>query len=119
LDLLTSGTPLSTPGHLVQSGDFEELLREAKASGYQRIIIDLPAVMPVVDAAAVAEKLDGTILVVSAATSNAESARQAVSYVQGLGITNLLGLVVNRVRRETGADAGYYVGTQGAPLALP
>jgi capsular exopolysaccharide synthesis family protein len=119
LDLLTSGTPLSTPAHLLQSGDFDELLREAKADGYQRIIIDLPAVMPVVDAAAVAEKLDGTILVVSAATTDAESARQAVSYVEGLGITNLLGLVVNRVRRETGADAAYYVATQGGPLALP
>lgn len=119
LDLLTSGTPLSTPAHLLQSGDFDQLLREAKSDGYQRIIIDLPAVMPVVDAAAVAEKLDGTILVVSAATTNAESARQAVSHVESLGISNLLGLVVNRVRRETGADAAYYVGTQGTPLALP
>jgi polysaccharide biosynthesis transport protein len=119
LDLLTSGTPLAAPALLLQAGDLDGLLFEAKLAGYQRIIVDLPAIMPVVDAAAVAEKVDATVLVVSAATTGAESARQAVSYVESLGITNLLGLVVNRVRRDTGVDAAYYVGTQGSPLALP
>lgn len=119
LDLLTSGTPLAAPALLLQAGDLDTLLGDAREEGYQRIIIDLPAIMPVVDAAAIAERLDGTILVVSAATTGAEFAREAVSYVESLGITNLLGLVINRVRRDAGPDAQYYVRTQGAPLALP
>jgi succinoglycan biosynthesis transport protein ExoP len=119
LDLLTSGTPMAAPALLLQSGDLDAMVRDAEAEGYQRIIIDLPAIMPVVDAATIAEKLDGTILVVSAATTSAQLAREAVSYVESLGITNLLGLVVNRVRRDAGPDAQYYVRTQGAPLALP
>ncbi|HEV3091510.1 MAG TPA: polysaccharide biosynthesis tyrosine autokinase [Candidatus Cybelea sp.] len=119
VDLLTSGTPFSSPAFLVQSGDLSGLLREARECGYDRVIVDLPAVMPVVDAAAVAEKLDGTVLVVSATTGGAEVAREAVAYVESLGIRNLLGLVVNRVRRDTGDDAEYYLGSHGSPLALP
>lgn len=119
LDLLTSGTPLTTPALLVQSRDMGALLEEAKVSGYRRVIVDLPAVMPVVDASVLAEKLDATILVVSATTTTADLARDAVVYVERLGIRNLLGLVVNRVRRETGGDEQYYIGTQGSPLALP
>jgi receptor protein-tyrosine kinase len=118
LDVLTSGTPLAAPALLAQSRELDVLLRDAKEMGYRRIIIDLPAVMPVVDAAAIAEKLDGTILVVSAVTTSAEFVGEAVSYIEGLGI-GLLGLVVNRVRRDAGPDAQYYMGTQGAPLALP
>ncbi len=119
LDLLTSGTPQVAPALLLQSGDITNLLRDAKDLGYDRVIVDLPAVIPVVDAAAIAEKLDGTVLVVSATNTGADFAREAVSYAGSVGITNLIGLVVNRVRRETGADAPYYLATHAAPLQLP
>jgi succinoglycan biosynthesis transport protein ExoP len=118
LDLLTSGTPSVAPGRLLQAADFDALLREAKERGYERIIVDLPAVLPVVDAATIAGKLDATILVLSAVTADARSASDVVSYIENLGIRNLAGLVVNRVRRDADTGVQYYVGLEQTPLAL-
>jgi capsular exopolysaccharide synthesis family protein len=118
LDLLTSGTPSVAPGKLLQAADFDALLSEAKDRGYERIIVDLPAVLPVVDAATIAGKLDATIIVLSADRTDARSAGDVVSYVDNLGIRNVVGLVINRVRRETDSEAQYYVGVEEAPLAL-
>jgi capsular exopolysaccharide synthesis family protein len=117
LDLLTSGTPSVAPGRLLQAADFDALLTEAENRGYQRIIVDLPAVLPVVDAATIAGKLDATIIVLSADRTDARSAGDVVSYVENLGIRNVVGMVINRVRRDD-TEAKYYASVDEAPLAL-
>jgi succinoglycan biosynthesis transport protein ExoP len=119
LDVLTSGLPVAAPVRVLHSVVFPHLLVEAKNLGYRTVIVDLPAVLPVVDAALLAEKVDGTVLVVSADRSDGDSVRQTLSYLKSVGIRNLLGIVVNRVRRESTPDDCYYVQPAEAPLALP
>jgi capsular exopolysaccharide synthesis family protein len=62
LDLLTSGTRTPNSVKLIQSRRFDDLLNELLET-YQTVIIDAPALMPVVDAAILAAKADGTVLV--------------------------------------------------------
>jgi hypothetical protein len=38
--------------------------------------------------------------------------------VKSIGIDNLLGLIVNRVRRESPGENGYYLTAAARPLAL-
>jgi polysaccharide biosynthesis transport protein len=120
LDVLTSGLPVTAPAHVLHSIVFPQLLVEAKDLGYRTIIVDLPAVLPVVDAALLAEKVDGTVMVVSVDKSDGEFVRESVEYAHRVGIRNLIGLIVNRVRREPDRDgSSYYMAPEGAPLALP
>jgi succinoglycan biosynthesis transport protein ExoP len=118
LDVITSGMPVSSPAQLLQAGDFKAVLAEAETRGYRIVIVDLPAVLPVVDAALLADKVDGTVLVVSADTTGSRSTRDVISYVKSIGIDNLLGLIVNRVRRESPGENGYYLTAAARPLAL-
>jgi capsular exopolysaccharide synthesis family protein len=118
LDVITSGIPVSSPAHLLQTSDFKAVLKEAEERGYRVVIVDLPAVLPVVDAALLADKVDGTVLVVSADTTGSRSTREVISYVKSIGIDNLLGLIVNRVRRESPGENGYYLTAAARPLAL-
>jgi capsular exopolysaccharide synthesis family protein len=119
LDVLTSGLPVNNPAQLLHSPALTALLTDAEILGYQTVIFDLPAVLPVVDAAMIAEKVDGTVLVVSAETSGAEFVRESLEHIERAGIKNLLGLIVNRVRRDATLDGGYYLPAAGSPLALP
>jgi receptor protein-tyrosine kinase len=118
LDVVTSGMPVNSPAQLLQSSDFKAVLAQAEDRGYRVVMVDLPAVLPVVDAALLADKVDGTVLVVSADTTGTRSTREVISYVKSVGIDNLLGLIVNRVRRESPGENGYYLTTAARPLAL-
>jgi polysaccharide biosynthesis transport protein len=118
LDVITSGIPVASPAHLLQTSDFKAVLKEAEERGYRVVIVELPAVLPVVDAALLADKVDGTVLVVSADTTGSQSTREVISYVKSIGIDNLLGLIVNRVRRESPGENGYYLTAAARPLAL-
>jgi polysaccharide biosynthesis transport protein len=119
LDLLTSGLPVIAPARALQSGDFDRLLLDAAKLHYRTVIVDLPAALPVVDAAILAEKVDGTVLVVSACATDGDAAGETVAYLERNGVKNLVGIVVNRVRREDGGVRTYYLSTSGAPLAMP
>lgn len=119
LDVLTSGLPSNNPAQLLHSSALTELLVDAEILGYQTVIVDLPAVLPVVDAAMIAEKVDGTVLVVSADNGSSESVRETLDHIERMGVKNVLGVVVNRVRRDATVDGSYYLPTSGSPLALP
>jgi len=117
LDLLTSGTTTPNSVKLLQSERFDRLLEEL-VGRYQTVIIDAPALAPVVDAAILAAKSDGTILVVSIDSSDGVQMRRAVAKLQGVGVGNIVGTVANRVkpfRREIFED---YLSLD-APPSLP
>jgi capsular exopolysaccharide synthesis family protein len=114
LDLLTSGTTTPNSVKLLQSERFDRLLAELEGR-YQTVIIDAPALAPVVDAAILAAKSDGTILVVSIDSSDGVQMRRAVAKLQGVGVGNIVGTVANRVkpfRREIFED---YLSLDPAP----
>jgi polysaccharide biosynthesis transport protein len=93
VDVLTSGAHSPNPIKLLQSDRFEALLEDAQRR-YVTIIVDSPALIPVYDAAILAAKADGTVMVVSAGRTDVRSARRALSRLESVSV-NLIGTVVN------------------------
>jgi len=108
VDLLTSGTRSPNPLKLLQSGRFDSLLREARDQ-YQMVIVDAPAVVPVFDAAILATKTDGTVMVVSAGHTDVLSTRRALARLDSVG-TVPLGVVVNRSTARVDDHSDYFAG---------
>jgi polysaccharide biosynthesis transport protein len=96
LDLLTSGTPTPNPIKLLESGRMDDFLRDAQQR-YRCVVIDGTALSVNVDAAVVARKSDGTVIVLSANQTDLRAAKQALRRMQQVGVRNILGYVLNRV----------------------
>jgi capsular exopolysaccharide synthesis family protein len=99
LDLLMSGTRTPNSVKLIQSQRFDEVLADL-LERYQTVIIDAPALNPVIDAAILATKSDGTVLVVSIDSSDSLEVQRAVTKLQSVGVGNIVGTVANRVVPE-------------------
>jgi polysaccharide biosynthesis transport protein len=115
LDLLTSGTRTPNSVKLIQSNHFDQLLEELLET-YQTVIIDAPALMPVVDAAILAAKADGTVLVVSIDSTDTHDVRRALAKLHGMGVGNVIGTVANRVKPQRSAVDEDYFFVAGAAL---
>jgi len=107
VDVLTSGAHSPNPIKLLQSNRFDALLREARER-YVTVIVDAPALVPVFDAAIVAAKTDGTVLIVSADRTDVRSTRKALARLEGVGINDLLGAVVNRCSSKLDDYSDYF-----------
>jgi Mrp family chromosome partitioning ATPase len=119
LDLLTSGTRTVNSVKLIQSDRFDAVLAELLET-YQTVIIDAPALMPVVDAAILATKSDGTVLVVSIDSSDSLVVQRAVAKLHSVGVRNIVGTVANRVQpsRRVSYDDYFFLETSPAKTAL-
>jgi polysaccharide biosynthesis transport protein len=60
------------------------------------VVIDSPPLLAVTDAAVLATKVDGVILVVKPGLTKISAARHAVEQLQGVG-ANIVGVVLNEV----------------------
>ncbi len=106
LDILTSGTPTPNPIKLLESSRMDDLLRDA-AGDYRCVIVDTAALSVNLDAAVVSRKVDGTVVVLSAGTTDLREAKTALRRLNQVGVKNILGFVLNRVvprRSDYGAD---------------
>jgi succinoglycan biosynthesis transport protein ExoP len=124
LDLLTSGTRTPNSVKLIQSKRFDDVLEELQQT-YTTIIIDAPALGPVIDAAILAAKSDGTVMVIAMDKTDAVAVRTAIQKLHGLGANNLLGTVANRSRptRRQGGYEDYFfndlaVAAEGPPIPI-
>ena len=95
LDLLAAGTRTANSYRLLQSEEFKALLDRAGKS-YATIIIDTPAIEPIIDAAVIAARADGTVIVIAAGETDAQASQRAVSKLHGAGARNILGAVLNK-----------------------
>lgn len=119
VDVLTSGTHSPNPIKLLQSNRFDALLREARER-YVTVIVDAPALVPVFDAAIVATKTDGTIMILSAGQTDMRSTRKALARLEAVGVGDLVGAVVNRATSKVEDYSDYFaVGSTSAPKELP
>ena len=112
LDMMPAGGQAPNPVKLIQSARFDEIVA-GLLDTYQTIIFDTSALMPVIDAAALAAKTDGVVLVVSAGHTDASAAQRAVQRLQFATTANLLGVVMNRAA-STRSDVIYAL---HAPMA--
>lgn len=107
LDLLTSGPVPPNPSELIGSEKMEQLLdRVGKA--YDYVLIDLPPVLAVTDAALLGNLADGVVLVVRSGMVAPEEVQEAKKRLQA-GKANILGVVLNGVpQQHKGYGYGYY-----------
>lgn len=106
LDVLTSGPIPPNPSELLGSKGMDQLMEEALEE-YDVILFDCPPILAVADSQIVANKVQGTVLVVSSGTTEREVAVKAKERLESAK-GKLLGVVLNRKKMKDGSYYYYY-----------
>ncbi|WP_198683982.1 polysaccharide biosynthesis tyrosine autokinase [Brachybacterium sp. YJGR34] len=114
LDVITSGTIPPNPSELLGSAAMEKLLHEAYRR-YDVVLIDVPPVLPVADAAVLSRIVGGVLVVAQNERVRRAELERAMAKLQAVDAP-VVGMILNRVR---GAGQGAYAayGSYGAPGA--
>ncbi len=104
LSVLASGPLPPRPADLLGSRRMEALIARLRAEA-DIILFDTPPVIAVTDAAVLATRLDGVLLVLQAGKTRRDRAREARRQLEKVK-ANLIGVVLNNARPEAGY--GYY-----------
>ena len=110
LRLLASGPLPPNPSELLSSPRIEEVIQQLKGEA-DVLLLDSPAALAVTDAALLAKRVDGVLLVVESGVTQRGSAQQALEGLTKVG-TNLVGVVLNRFSPGAAAEYYYYGGDQ-------
>lgn len=105
LSVLTSGPLPPNPAEVMGSRRMEEIIATL-AERADQVLFDTPPVVAVTDAAVLATKVDGVVLVVSAGHTRRDHARTAVQRLQQIN-ARLVGAVLTNVQVDSGLK-GYY-----------
>lgn len=105
LHIMFAGKYPPNPVELLSSPQFDALLAEMR-SRYDYILLDMPPLGQVIDAAVVAPKCDGTMLVLDTGTVRYRHAQEVIAQLNMSG-GKILGVVRNNVSRSKNK---YYVG---------
>lgn len=106
LMVLTGGPIPPNPAELVGSKRMMRLIEEASEQ-FDMVLIDTPPVIAVTDAAVLAQKVDGVILVLASGEVNKDYAQTAKEQLDNVG-ARILGAVLNKVDVKTGEYYYYY-----------
>jgi len=115
LTLLAAGQVPPNPSELLGSRQMTNLLEELRGE-YETIIIDAPPLLPVTDAAVLAERADGAVLVVRQGKTRKDQlmrAREALDAVEA----RVLGVVINRARLPKTSTTPYTQATNNSSNA--
>ena len=105
LALITSGSLPPNPAELVGSEKMAEIIRQM-LSQVDVVVIDTPPVMAVTDAAVLAPRVDGVLLVIRPGVTKLAAAKQTIETLMRGG-ANILGVVLNGIGKR-GARYYYY-----------
>lgn len=114
-DLILSGKTVINSLPLYNSSHMEQLLNRL-TSEYDAVIVDVPPVGTIVDAAKIAALCDGTLFVVGSGGVRARKLKEAVVQIEKSGCP-IVGYVLNKVR-ETEKGSDYYYGGYDVPKAI-
>jgi capsular exopolysaccharide synthesis family protein len=107
VQLLASGPLPADPSDLLASQRMRRRLQELTEVA-DLVIVDSPPVWPVSDASVLASWVDGTLIVLNARRARAQRVKEAVTCLNDTG-AQLLGVVLNQVRRRHTALARHYL----------
>lgn len=114
LDVMVCGHIPPNPSELLQSQAMEALLVDLRTR-YDIVILDAPPLLPVTDAALLATRADGAVVVVSHGRTTRDQLSTAIDRLTSVGATTL-GIVVNLTpAKKAGGSYGYGYGY--APVA--
>lgn len=105
LYVLTSGQIPPNPSELLGSAAMESLIRRLETV-FDAIVVDTPPLLPVTDAAVLAQHVGGTVLVVASMVPKDQQVQQSLAALEMVGAT-LLGIVLNKLP-DRGPDAYEY-----------
>ncbi len=105
LSLLPAGPVPPNPAELLNSTRAREVFTRLQDE-YDLVLIDSPPVLPVTDAAILSQYADATLLLVAAGQTRRSDLHRAVEKLDQVG-TKVLGIVLNKVTRQTGRNYGY------------
>lgn len=118
LDVMVCGQIPPNPSELLQSQAMEALLEDLR-SRYDVVVLDAPPLLPVTDAALLATRADGAVVVVSHGRTTRDQLSTAIERLDSVGATTL-GVVVNQTPAKKASSAyGYGYGYGYAPLEEP
>jgi succinoglycan biosynthesis transport protein ExoP len=106
LRVLPSGELPPNPAEMVSSQHMQKLLHELTQQ-VDVVLIDSPPVLPVADATALAQAVDGVLLVLEAGKTRRQAARHAMESLRQVG-ANLVGVVLNAVPTHRGSYYYYH-----------
>lgn len=112
LDLLPCGPIPPNPAELLSSQNMD-LLFEQALDVYDLLIFDTPPVLSVTDSVILANKCEGTILVVNSGKTEKEQAIKAKEAITASRKTRLLGAVINNVKVQSDTAYAQYDGADG------
>jgi capsular exopolysaccharide synthesis family protein len=103
--VLTSGNSLpGNPAELMASRRMEEVLQGLRKADL--VFLDSPPVLPVVDAVALAQRVDGVLLVLRAGRTRRDEAQHGVDSLRRVG-ANVMGVVLNAAPNSNGTYRYY------------
>lgn len=105
LRLLCSGPLPPNPSELLGSRRMAEVIEQLKAEA-DYVLFDSPPVVVVTDAAILASKVDGVMLVIHAGRTRRELAKRAKALLDKVN-ANLLGVVLNNVKYDASLHRYY------------
>jgi non-specific protein-tyrosine kinase len=119
LKVLASGPIPANPSELLGFERTRQVVDDLVAR-YQLVIFDSPPVLPVTDAAVLAQMLDGVILVMRVRATRRDRLRRTVERLSQLNL-RLIGLVANGTPRVDESYAKYQMGRHrpDEPAAIP
>ncbi|WP_425863779.1 polysaccharide biosynthesis tyrosine autokinase [Arthrobacter sp. TWP1-1] len=115
LHVLTSGRIPPNPSELLGSAEMKQLILRLEQA-FDSVVIDAPPLLPVTDAAVLAQQVGGVVLVVGCHTAKRPQVERAIATLE-LVDADILGVVLNRLPVK-GPDAysysyyGYAANTQ-------
>ena len=104
LSLLASGPRPPRPADILGSRRMEAVIERLRANA-DIVLFDTPPVVGVTDAAVLANRVDGVLLIFSAGTTTRERGRQARQILEKVK-ANIVGVVLNNA--EVSQEYGYY-----------
>ena len=111
VDMIFAGPLAPNPSELLSDPAFGELLEE-KRKEYDYIFIDTPPIGNMIDAAVVAEKSDGAVLVIESEAVSYSMAQKSLSQLERSGC-KILGAVLNKVDMKKDKYYSSYYGRYG------
>jgi capsular exopolysaccharide synthesis family protein len=104
LSFIPSGPLPPNPSEVLGSNLFDEFVKRTQKEA-DIIIFDSPPLLTVTDAAILATKVDGTVLVVESGTTRRDAVRKSIESLEQVG-ARMLGVTLNRVGSRS--DGYYY-----------
>jgi polysaccharide biosynthesis transport protein len=108
LTLLPAGPVPPNPAELL-NGAWARDIFVSLSDRFDLVLIDSPPVLPVTDAAILSRYADATLMLAAAGQTRRGDLHRAVEKLDQVG-TRILGLVLNKVSRQTGRSYGYSYG---------